>query len=285
MDTVKRSRRVLAGLAGLAVAVVTALAAASPAQAQGVEPPPRFDTCAGTHLLLPGIQGGSWTVTVGGDAFFPAEGDEQPGPGEVVNLFVPAGSGEIAWTLFVGEQAVDSGTHTWTDPGTCDELPDPTHTQPTCDAPGTITIPELPGEETGGAIEREGAGVQAEGPTSVPGVSFRLDGNEVEAGSTHEVEPGTHEVTLQQVFTFGAIQVELIVQRWVIDIEEPDCPDEPGQPSEPAEPSEPAQPGEGGELPKTGNQAVLFGVGALVMLAVGGAMYLVARRRRITFTA
>jgi LPXTG-motif cell wall-anchored protein len=43
--------------------------------------------------------------------------------------------------------------------------------------------------------------------------------------------------------------------------------------------------GEGGELPTTGMSTGLIALGALALLAVGGGLFLVARRRRITFTA
>lgn len=55
------------------------------------------------------------------------------------------------------------------------------------------------------------------------------------------------------------------------------------------EPSEPAQPGEGGgdedeELPETGVPTGLLAGGAALLLAAGAGTYLVARKRRITFT-
>lgn len=43
--------------------------------------------------------------------------------------------------------------------------------------------------------------------------------------------------------------------------------------------------GEGGELPVTGASTALLAAGALVMLALGGGLFLIARRRRVTFTA
>lgn len=43
--------------------------------------------------------------------------------------------------------------------------------------------------------------------------------------------------------------------------------------------------GEGGELPVTGTSTWLIAGGALALLAVGAVLFLVARRRRITFTA
>lgn len=44
-------------------------------------------------------------------------------------------------------------------------------------------------------------------------------------------------------------------------------------------------PGEGGELPVTGNTTLLVAGGAVALLALGGGLFLVARRRRVTFTA
>ena len=43
--------------------------------------------------------------------------------------------------------------------------------------------------------------------------------------------------------------------------------------------------GEGGELPVTGSSTTLFVGGAGALLVLGGGLYLIARRRRVTFTA
>jgi LPXTG-motif cell wall-anchored protein len=43
--------------------------------------------------------------------------------------------------------------------------------------------------------------------------------------------------------------------------------------------------GEGGELPVTGMSTGLMALGAVLLLAVGGGLFLVARRRRVSFTA
>src|SRR5690606_9761909 len=111
------------------------------------------------------------------------------------------------------------------------------------------TVPEFPpgfGEgverpDLISAVEQEVTAAQAQGPVSEGQITafIQLDGRKVEAGSTHEVEPGTHEVTLHPVSTFLDERIEIILHRiilhrWVIEIEEPECP------------------GEGGELPTTG---------------------------------
>jgi LPXTG-motif cell wall-anchored protein len=51
------------------------------------------------------------------------------------------------------------------------------------------------------------------------------------------------------------------------------------------EEEDPGADGEGGELPVTGASTTLFAGGAVLLLAVGGSLYLIARRRRVTFTA
>jgi LPXTG-motif cell wall-anchored protein len=43
--------------------------------------------------------------------------------------------------------------------------------------------------------------------------------------------------------------------------------------------------GEGGELPETGTSTTLIIAGAFALLAVGGGLFAIARRRRITFSA
>ncbi|HEY8452020.1 MAG TPA: LPXTG cell wall anchor domain-containing protein [Natronosporangium sp.] len=170
--------------------------------------------------------------------------------------------------------------------------PAPTWTQPTCEEPGSVTIPAEP----------------KRGDDYV----YELNGQTAERGKTYTLEPGEHEV---KVYKLRWKTKLVLVKTFTKTLKKPDCPPPPEEttppppeettppveettppveettppPAEettpPEETAPPADEGEGGELPRTGNQAVLFGVGALVMLAVGGAMYLVARRRRITFTA
>lgn len=276
MNRGTRSRRLIAGLAGLAIGLGGAIAAAVPAQAQERVPTPEYgvlDTCVGSNVVLKGGEEITWTVTAGGETYFPAAGDEQPGTGEQQIVFVPAEAGEIA--IGLGEP-LDGWpkTHTWEEPAglPCEEIPGPTHTQPTCEDPGEITIPalpELPEVMTRTApleLSRVDALESNDSPFSF---RFRLDGEEVEPGSSHTVEPGTYVVTLDVAFTVSDRTIEVNIHRWVIEIEEPDCEDDGG----------------GGELPETGVPTSLVAGGAALLLALGGGLFLLARRRRITFTA
>ena len=60
---------------------------------------------------------------------------------------------------------------------------------------------------------------------------------------------------------------------WVFEVPEIEC-EEPGEDE-----------GEGGELPVTGTTATLIAGGAVLLMALGTGAYLIARRRRVTFTA
>src|SRR5690606_21130378 len=96
----------------------------------------------------------------------------------------------------------------------------------------------------------------------------------VAPGDTEEVPFPAGEGT-EATVTIGD---KVVTLQWV----EPEDCEEP-------EPSEPAQPGEGGgdedeELPETGVPTGLLAGGAALLLAAGAGMYLVARRRRVTFT-
>jgi hypothetical protein len=61
------------------------------------------------------------------------------------------------------------------------------------------------------------------------------------------------------------------------------APESPA-PESPAAPESP-EPGEGGGLPVTGASTGVVAIVALLLVAFGGAMYVIARRRRIRFTA
>jgi hypothetical protein len=292
-------RRLTGGLAGLTVALGGTLAVVPPAQAQDVpEAQVAFvDSCDLTHVVFVSELDTQWLIRTSGGVFWPQAGDEQPGPGEVASVNVPAELGAIRVT-YQGATGEWPKEHTWTYPGgECDLLDDPIVTQPTCDGPGSIVIPGF-------------------------GDLYRLDGEPVEAGSTHEVAPGTHTLTLTARYRldllFAGLEGELLVvgKEWLIEIAEPDCPedgggdggqpgdggdgdgDQPedggdgGQPEDgqgdgPADgedaggPDEGTADGEGGELAKTGTPAALLSGAALVLLTLGGVLYLAGRQARV----
>lgn len=255
------TRRALAGLAGAALGLVGVIGAVAPAQAiSDIPVAETLDTCDGTQMFLVGFDGEhDWSAEVDGEPYWPGEGDEQPAPGDHAIVFIPGGAGEI--TVYYGEDEVTD--HTWREPPFCERLPAPTHTQPTCDEPGTITIPEIPASAASGppvaALSTDLVEVPPLEPPVEEGPGYRLNGEPVEPESTHEVEPGTHTVTIEH----GSI----VYKTWVIEIEAPDCP------------------GEGGELPETGVPTAVVAGGAVLLLALGGGLFLLARRRRVTFTA
>ena len=214
-------------------------------------------------------------------------------------VFVPHEAGKII-TTYEGAPAGWPREHTWERPIVCGELPEPSATAGSCDTDAQITIPELPFSEgprvrpsaspqdpepvqptnvqayaglpSASAAPQEpsippgeGSGEAPEPPNvpapTDPDLGYRLDGEDVEPGSTHTVEPGTHYVDL--------MYSDVPFQTWEIEIPEPECEDA----------------GEGGELPVTGTTATLIAAGAVLLLALGNGAYLIARRRRVTFTA
>ncbi len=155
--------------------------------------------------------------------------------------------------------------HDWQAPPDlpCGKLPEPTHTQPTCEVgTGEIAVPEMP--ELHRHIDFPHEHI------------YRLDGDEVAPESTHTVEPGTYTLELvEQYLHIGShdttVVGELVLKTWTIEIEEPDCPVEETTEDE--------------ELAATGSQTALIAGGALMLLALGAGLFLVARRRRVAFTA
>jgi LPXTG-motif cell wall-anchored protein len=260
-------RRLLAGVAGLAVGLAGAMALTAPAHSvifpHPVEPG-FFDGCDGTTVVLANEDFQySWTISVAGTQVWPQDGDDLIGANDTFTHFVPAGAGEIVVDIDFEAFEYHPQEHTWSAPPgiDCEELPGPTHTPATCDDPATITMPEFP--ET---AEPPLTHVPEDQPLPLQHLTLRLNGEVVEQGSTHTVEPGTHTVTasfdIEIVLADKTVSYRLHVKTWTIDITAPDC-----------------------KLPDTGAPSGLIAVGAVLVLALGGAMYVVARRRRIRFTA
>jgi LPXTG-motif cell wall-anchored protein len=252
-------RRLLASAAGLAIGLGGALALAAPAQAVDIPVGDAgfFDVCHGTYVGIETEVGPlDWQIKVGGETFWPEEEDSgtlETGESEII--FVPKGLGEIEVSYV---DIAEPWIHTWSEPDWCEE---PTYTQPTCDEPGTITIPGLPKASQPDVTHlREGGFL-----LPIDKLIYRLDDEVVEPESTHEVEPGTHVVTLtfeDDIVGAKAPSEKLLLGMWIIEIEEPEC-----------------------DLPHTGTQVALIAGGALLLLTLGSAAYFLARRRQISFTA
>jgi LPXTG-motif cell wall-anchored protein len=260
-------RRLVAGLAGLAVGLAGAMALSAPAQAVIFPDPVQpvfFDGCDGTTVVVANEDWAwHWTISVAGTQVWPLEGDDPLDSHESHTHFVPAGAGLIVVDIIFEAATYQSKEHTWSAPSgiDCEKLPGPTHTPATCDDPATITMPEFP--ET---PEPPLTHVPEDQPLPLQHLTLRLNGEVVEQGSTHTVEPGTHTVTasfdIEIVLADKTVNYRLHVKTWTIDITAPDC-----------------------KLPDTGAPTGLIAVGAVLALALGGALYVVARHRRIRFTA
>lgn len=82
-----------------------------------------------------------------------------------------------------------------------------------------------------------------------------LDGEEVAKGSAHEVKPGARTVEFRHDAR--------AIKTWFFEVSEPDCPAEPTT----------------DELAETGVPTGLIAGSAALLIAVGAALLLVARRR------
>ncbi len=310
MTGLRLARRLFAGLAGLTLGLAGVIATAAPAQATSpLETKVEYgDVCHGTYVA---VIGGSeqatyqWTITTDrGESYWPPLDEAVDTPaGERILVFVPHEAGKIIVT-YEGAPAGWPKEYTWTAPPFCAQLSEPTATAATCDTDAQIAIPEL--LERGGPADRipvvprdpmptavqpqsmgypsaspmprepvtpPGSGDAPEPPVvpapTPPEQGYRLNGESVEPGSIHTVAPGTHYVEL--------VISGLTIQVWEITIPAPECEDPGDEPGD--------EPGEGGELPITGSTTTLIAGGAVLLLAVGAGVYLVARRRRVTFTA
>lgn len=284
-------RRLAVAAAGLALAVVGAVAPGAPASAQDLPsvPPPGYrvafmNVCDGTQVLLGSEKPDrvEWQVRVDGERVWPVAGDTLPGAGENAVILVGPGEVEVTATF-----VTYTWSHRWDRPAFCDSLPEPTASQPTCDAPASITVPALPDvaqivdELTGSA-----PAVQPAVAGDRPGFSlaWRLDGADVAPESTHEVEPGTHVVSLHLSTPLplgpGGENLTVQVRSWAFEIEAPDCADGTDDGADDG-----TDDGAGGELPKTGAPVALVAGAAVFLIALGGGLFLLARRRRTTFSA
>lgn len=241
------------------------------------------DFCSGTAVFLgnPAPVPVDMQITVNGRRVWPEDDSGLPRGLTVVNV----GAGEVVVSV-VDSSA--SWSHTWTEPGYCDSLPEPETTEQTCDAAGTVTIPALPDLRTilsslGGSGGLSPVGEAGAGDTATHTLVWRLNGTEVEPGSVHELGPGSHTLSLYLV-PDAEDSTAMLVRSWTVHIVAAECgggDDVPGVGEEVPGEDE----GTGGELPVTGAPTVLVAVVAVALIALGGGLYLLARRRRTTFTA
>jgi LPXTG-motif cell wall-anchored protein len=256
-----------------------ALALAAPAQATQGPHYEEFtysdvefvDICEGTYVyiksgnVLPSYQ---WTITVAGEEFWSGtlaagENTDQAPP------LVPSDAGEISVDFKFSPNGNWPKAHTWTDPGECDEPPPPEEQtgeiiwEFDCETL-TITITNTTSvEETLTVVPSEGDSVEVVVPA----------GTVEEPGESEPVSfPSAEGLIVDVQFEGESViedgPIEITSEEWA----ELGCAEE-----------EP--PGEGGELPITGSSTTLIAGGAVALLALGGGLFLVARRRRVTFTA
>jgi LPXTG-motif cell wall-anchored protein len=273
------TRRLTAGAAGLLIGAAGALAVASPASAHHTEVvgTPECLTETGEWLV-------TWTVTSQAPEevkqFRLIEVSHEPADTELTGL--PLDVDQSVDTPFTGEQRLPSDAtsasltvkakwdngrkrtnhgEVWFE-GTCDQREEPPAddfgewTFDCDELTITITTP-LKEPVTLTFVPSEGEPVQAEfAPGEPTTVTFPAS-----EGLTVEVLAGEEPITLDE-------PIEISSEEWAaLECEEDE--DE----------------GEGGGLPETGAPTGLIAGGALALLAFGGGLYLVARRRRVIFTA
>lgn len=292
MNRTSLTRRLIAGVASLLVGGAAAVALAAPAQATDPQLPRDIaysdvefvDWCGGTYVF---IKSGTvlpfykWTITVAGEEFWSGTLAAGENTDQAPPLVAPDG-GEISVDFkFSPDNGDWPKTHTWTDPGDCEE-PDP-DPEPEPD-PEPDPKPE-PEEQLGQVIPDvncETTTIVITNTTSVeevltvvPSVGEPVDvvvpaGTVEEPGASEPVSfPSSEGLIVDVQFEGESViiggPIEITSEAW----EELGCDDG----------------GEGGELPITGNTTMLIAGGAVALLALGGGMFLVARRRRVTFTA
>lgn len=287
-------RRLLSLAAGLMIGAAgmfvntTAAAAAQPETHS-----PTFDeeeflfvpVCDGTNVLLIGWPDTTWSVEADGQQLWPTGGESGEVPlGGLETLFVPVESGEIVVTATLSQGPTMTWRYTWEEADVlCDRIPAPALAEASCEVPNTVSIPAP--DETDFLLdllpELPAAGLNAvEGLTLADFISYRLDGKPVALGSTHELRRGSHTVSLHLVAPLSELSqddplpelpltdLDFRLHSWTIEVPGADCSG-----------------GGGGGLPITGTTITLVAGGAVLLLGLGTGVYLIARRRRVTFTA
>lgn len=276
MNRTSLARRLAAGAAGLLIGATGALALTSPAQAYGNKEIPSpsnvefVDDCDGTWVNIYSgtfIDHYEWTVWHEG-----GEGSELvdvPSGGEA-SLIVPSEWTDVA-VNFEGSP-YPNWTHTWQEPAEG------------CEDPGDED------EDNGNELEPpdESLGEWDFNCEVIEVTLHNIFGEDLtltfvsSAGDSVEVEVAGGESTTVEFPSAEGLTVDILFEgQSIID------PNTPIEITSEEWADEGCAGGEGGDdqLPVTGSSTLLIAGGALALLALGGGLYLVARRRQVSFTA
>jgi len=275
-------RRLLAGAAGLAIGLSGALALSLPAQAGGHQQPKpagKFvdQGCDGIKVKVD-VKGTytKWRIVNGdGKELWKSSGEVWNKPGfDIEKLIAPedAHGLKIEYKKYGKWTRLDkvTGNGDWqAPPGAWPECGDSPSVEIVEDCDGNVAV-----TVNAGNTRR----------------TWRVDGNDeekkfLEVGETRVWTADSIDA-LVEWFHENSKEWKQADESYVTRTPAEDCPEETTPPEdEPEETTPPEDEGEGGELPKTGAPTGLIAAGAALMLTAGAGMYLVARRRRITFTA
>lgn len=279
------ARQVLAGIAGLAVGTLGALALTAPAQAQGTETPSSVEfenTCDGTLVTITSgteLDQYQWVVADNGPQGGAAV--EELASGESTTVFAPKSWASISvfYTALPVDGVTGPSLETWPDwiweaPADCpppgDQLP-PELGEWSFDC-DTVEITFVNPFDTTETFSFE--------PSTGEPKQVEIVGDDSATVEFPSSEGLTVEIRLVEQGTPGVLladPLELRSELW----DELGCDDDQTPPSgEGAD-----EDGEGGELPVTGSRTGFFALGAVALLAAGGGLLLLVRRRRTTFTA
>lgn len=281
-------KRIIGTASGLALAATGLMALAAPAQAG--PPPASVSDCDGlTFTVEPNADHRVWRALVDGKVVWTSgdfgkdldvdlgndheklvkKGWTEQGPFDVHVKARDAKHGPVTlqwwhvnppkhpngWTDWAG------GQWTWEKPDHCVVKPEkPGVTPPTCKhTKGVISIPD------------------------VDHVRYRIDGEKVDAGD-YKVKPGKYRVTAKPEFPYEFPDGKR--DHWKVRIEEADCPDKPTKPGKGGhdKPGKHDKDDDQDQLPVTGTSLGIASGAAVGLVALGTAIFYVARNRKFRFT-
>jgi LPXTG-motif cell wall-anchored protein len=275
------SRRLLAGAAGLAVGLGGVFAVSAPAQAVIPDPPVAevfiVDTCEGVDITIEGNgTNRGWRIVANGEVL---HGSEHPsslwiGPETIPSFstFIPAAEAKGVkvewWRSSTNKWATDEvdtvypengpKKHDWTNPGWPGEGCESPKVEVFKDCDGNVTVTIHAGDTRR---------------------TWKVEGVEkfIDFGGSETFDASAKDVVIKWKHRGTFVEAD---EKYVTRVKEDDCPKDEEEGEEEGEDT-----GGGGELPETGMPTALIAGGALLLLTLGGAMYVVARRRQVTFTA